>query len=649
MALTTGTRLGPYEVLGRLGAGGMGEVYRARDTRLGREVAIKTVNAVYTERFEREARAISALNHPHICTLHDVGSHEGSGYLVMELVDGQPLRGPMPWADAVRHVADVCDALDAAHRRRIVHRDLKPDNVLLTPLGVKIIDFGLAKQEQLSETTAGAVTKPGTLLGTIAYMAPEQALGKPADARSDLWAIGMMLFELFSGRLPFVSRNPSAVLAEILDPEPLALEFPADAPPEAARVVRKLLAKDPAERYQHADDVAVDLRALLRPVPQASRSAAGARESGAPLDNERPQHAPKRRWFWVAGGALVVAAIALPVWQWQKPHVHTPLPSKVQEANEYFQRSMLFLHSQMDLPRARQLLEKALALDPSFADARAWYGFTHALLIDSGTSNDTAWLYKAEAELQRALKDDPNSARAHSALAMVYLYQGRKELTPQEARKAMELDPAEKDGLNFLAMYHVWNGEYVQSEVLFKTLIADDPLFFPARANLGDNLRQMGDQAGATRELQKVLEQDPKNVFTLALLAMVQMAAGHTAESRETLARALAFEPKNYQVRLLWALQLAIEGRRADALQAMDPDVLKYGEFIMLASNVAEFYAALGDREKALDWLDRAVRAGDERAEWFERNPLLASIRTETRFRQILDSIHARREQRKKE
>ena len=157
----------------------------------------------------------------------------------------------------------------------------------------------------------------------------------------------------------------------------------------------------------------------------------------------------------------------------------------------------------------------------------------------------------------------------------------------------------------------------------------------------------MGDAAGAIRELQKVLEQDPKSLFTLALLAMVQMGAGHTAQARETLARALAFEPKNYQARLLWALQLAIEGRRADALQAMDPDVLKYGEFIMFASNVAEFYAAIGDREKALDRLDRAVRAGDERAEWFERNPLLASIRTDTRFRQIVDGIRSRREQRK--
>jgi Tfp pilus assembly protein PilF len=294
------------------------------------------------------------------------------------------------------------------------------------------------------------------------------------------------------------------------------------------------------------------------------------------------------------------------------------------------------------------LLEKALALDPSFAQARAYYGFTHALLIDSGQSNDTSWLYKAEAELRRALEDDPNSARAHASLAMVYLYQGRKELMPQEARKAIELDPSEKDGPNFLALFHAWNGEYEQSQSLLKTLMEADPLFFPARVNFGDNLRQTGDPAGSIREQQKVLEQDPKNMIALMNMALACMTEGSAAKAREALAAALTLEPQNYQVRLLWALQLAVEGRRADALQAMDAEVLKYGELIVGASIVAEFYAVLDDRSKSLEWLDRAVRAGDERADWFERDPLLANIRQEPRFRQIVDGIRYRQEQRHK-
>jgi Tfp pilus assembly protein PilF len=637
MSLAAGTRLGPYEVVGLIGAGGMGEVYRATDTRLGRAVAIKTVNAPFTERFEREAHAISALNHPHICTLYDVGSFEGIGYLVMELVEGAPLRGPMPWTEATRHVADMCDALDAAHRKGIVHRDLKPANVLLTQLGVKVIDFGLARQDRIDDITAAA-TVPGTVLGTAAYMAPEQALGRPSDARSDLWAVGILLFELLSGRLPFQGRGASAVLAEVVDPAPLAPEFPREWPAGLVRIIRKLLAKAPAERYQHADDVAVDLRALGREAPQS------------PVADPRAlaPTARKLRRLWVALASVALAAIAiLGFQQWRAARVRGPLPSKVAEANEYFSRAMLFLGAQQDYPRARQLLEKALTLDPAFAHARAWYGFTDVLLIDSGQSNDTSWLYKAEAELRRALDDDPHSARAHASLALVYLYQGRKELVPQEARKAMELDPNERDGPGMLAMYDQWNGEYEHAQALLKPIVAADPLFVPARANFGENLRQMGDPAGSIREQQRILDQDPKNWFALTFIAVAYMTQGNIAKAREALATARTLEPQNYQVRLLWALQLALEGSGAEARQAMDAEVLKYGELIIVASNVAEFYAVLGERTRALEWLDRAVRAGDERADWFERDPLLANIRQEPRFREIVDGIRYRQERRR--
>jgi tetratricopeptide (TPR) repeat protein len=210
----------------------------------------------------------------------------------------------------------------------------------------------------------------------------------------------------------------------------------------------------------------------------------------------------------------------------------------------------------------------------------------------------------------------------------------------------MELDPNEKDGPQLLAAYHQWNGEYERSQALFKSNLDTDPLFFPARVNIGENLRQMGDPAGSIREQQKVLEQDPKNVPALIALALAHMTESNAAKARETLASFRSLEPENYVAGLLWALQLAIEGQRADALQAMDAEVLKYGELISFASNVAEFYAVLGDRSKSLEWLDRAVRVGDERADWFERDPLLANIRQEPRFRQIVDGIRYRRERR---
>jgi serine/threonine protein kinase len=202
MALAPGDRLGPYEILSRIGAGGMGEVWKARDPRLDRIVAIKTSSAHFSDRFEREARAIAALNHPHICQLYDVGPD----YLVMEYIEGKPLAGRLPLAEALRLGMQIADALAAAHRRGIVHRDLKPANILLTKSGIKVLDFGLARIEPSSvaggsdETLTQALTQQGAIVGTLQYMAPEQLHGKAADARADIFSFGCVLYEMVTGR-----------------------------------------------------------------------------------------------------------------------------------------------------------------------------------------------------------------------------------------------------------------------------------------------------------------------------------------------------------------------------------------------------------------------------------------------------------------
>ncbi len=251
VTLAAGIRLGPYEMIGPLGAGGMGQVWKARDTRLNRTVAIKVAKNEFTSRFEREARAIAALNHPHICQIYDVGPD----YIVMELIEGSPLKGPIPTKRAIEYAGQILDALAAAHKKGLTHRDLKPANILGTSQGIKLLDFGLAKHtttvEGSDSTCTEDLTREGQIVGTLQYMSPEQLQGREADNRSDLFAFGAVLYELLSGRRAFEGSSAASVIAAILEREPASI----DVGPPLERVIRTCLAKDPEQRFQTALDL----------------------------------------------------------------------------------------------------------------------------------------------------------------------------------------------------------------------------------------------------------------------------------------------------------------------------------------------------------------------------------------------------------
>jgi Tol biopolymer transport system component len=323
VTLAVGARLGPYEILSAVGAGGMGEVYKARDTRLERTVAVKVLparlseNPEFRQRFEREAKTISQLSHPHICTLHDVGHHDGIDYLVMEFLEGETLterlaKGPLPLEQVLRYGIEIADALEKAHRQGIVHRDLKPGNVMITKSGVKLVDFGLAKLAaprsggvlssfSVLPTQAGEnLTAEGTILGTFQYMAPEQLEGHEADARTDIFALGLLLYEMATGKKAFTGKSQASLIAAIIHTQPEAISSVQPmTPPALDRVVRTCLAKDPDDRFHTAHDVKLQLQWIAE-----GGSAVGL---PAPVAAKRKSR-EKLAWALVPVAALAAAA-----------------------------------------------------------------------------------------------------------------------------------------------------------------------------------------------------------------------------------------------------------------------------------------------------------------------------------------------------
>ena len=299
MSLAPGTRLGPYEIRSPIGEGGMGEVYRGVDTRLDRSVAIKVVKGEFTDRFEREARAVAALSHPNICALYDVGEN----FLAMEYIEGAALAGPLPIDKALVYARQILDALEAAHRKGIVHRDLKPANILVTKSGIKLLDFGLAKMERPKsstlpdETLTQAISQQGMIAGTLQYMPPEQLQGKDTDVRADIFAFGCVFYEMLTGRRAFEGENAASVITAVMTADPAPASSIMTVPqPALDRIIRNCMAKDPDERWQSAHDIRIALDLAVE----------------APVVVAAPKPPARRNlWPWAVGLCLVLGSAAV--------------------------------------------------------------------------------------------------------------------------------------------------------------------------------------------------------------------------------------------------------------------------------------------------------------------------------------------------
>ena len=522
--LEPGRRLGPYQVFELIGSGGMGEVYRARDTRLGREVAIKVLPAGMEEdrealaRFTRETRAVAALSHPSILAIHDVGTEDGVSYAVTELLEGRSLRsrvadGVLPWREAAEIMAAVADGLAAAHGKGIVHRDLKPENIFLTSDGrVKILDFGLARGQAYAEhddaaggPTRELLTRPGMVLGTVGYMSPEQLRGDPADGRSDVFALGCVLHEVVSGRRPFPGRTPAEAIAAVLNDEPLRLQgSPAGLPPELQGVIRHCLEKDPADRFPSARDLSLALRSTLAGVRVALP--AGGRQSWSAFR-------PARRSGAIA---LLLAATLLAggTWLRHRQEGRRPAPAAVPLAVLPFENLAGSAEDEYLAEGITDGVLTGLARSPRLRVLSLQSVRAHEGRPDGSRLRELGVTYVVEGSLQRAGPNLRVNARLIEASSGYQAWANAAErpagevfaLQDDVARQVMgalrvagTVVPASPLTTNAEAYdaylqgrFHIVHGEETEDAAiaLFEKAVARDPQFALAHAALGNSYAQ---------------------------------------------------------------------------------------------------------------------------------------------------------------
>jgi tetratricopeptide (TPR) repeat protein len=663
-----GRRLGHYEIVSRLGAGGMGEVYLAHDTRLDRQVAVKvmpvrlTSDPESTRRFLREARTAAALDHPNICAIHEVSEDAGRSFIVMQYVEGETLGAKLArerpsWSESLTLAQQIAEALAEAHARRIVHRDIKPANVMITPRGqAKVLDFGLAKSVPAGApvspevATASLLSTPGLVVGTAPYMSPEQVRGDRVDARTDIWSFGVVVYEMLSGKRPFDASTSIETFSAILARDPLPLAGEGMGLPELERLVGKCLEKDPEHRYQTMPELQGDLERARRAVEEHRVEPA----QGMPM--AATQHASaggpisaggrRRSRLALALGAVVTVVLLTAAYvRFFQPGATPPDPSAqvdVASANDDFLRGRVLV-SEWNRDSNEQgiaLLERAVARDPRLAPAFAELALAYYYQAFFYAPEQAKQInLEAKVAVEKALALDPNLASAHYARGLVLWSQSNRfphQQAIQSYRRALALDPNLSEAHQALGMVYIHVGLFERARAEIEQALAINPANTVARLRLGVIHLYSGEYEEALLILRGIPRETNASVVDRAL-AQTYLHLGRLDEA-SALMEAYFSSNTTDEGGSVTAAQAILHAQRGDARRAEESirraiEIGRgYGHFHHTAHNVAAAYALLGRPDDAIEWLKAAAEDGYPCHPCFDNDSFLDGLRDDRRF-----------------
>jgi serine/threonine-protein kinase len=626
-----GRKLLHYEIVAHVGAGGMGEVWRAHDTRLDREVAIKilagdfTRDTVQKQRFFREARAASALVHPNIITVHEINSADGIDFIVMEYVRGQSLwellaRGKLPIPRALSYSIQICEALATAHHAGVVHRDLKPGNIMISSSGlVKVVDFGLAKRvstdvQDGAEPVTGALTGAGVAVGTPAYMSPEQAVGDPVDARSDVYSLGVVMYQMLTGALPFRGKTNAMIVREKLDGRALPLRDTPGLPPRLVSVLEMCLASDPDERFVHGGAVLDALRQLsasLQPPPAAVSMTQA--ETMA-----QPTHGRGRRGLAAAAILAGVAVLSIAGWfgrsaatRWLGPgDAARPVSADATaQPAELYRSGTELLHvyyREGNIDKAIEELERALQVRSPYPLAEARLSL--AYWRKNAVAPDSHWRSQALTFAQSAVRGDPQLAFAHVAEGAALAVAGRFDEAAAAYARAMTLDPTNPELLWRLGDLAFGQKDPKGAEAYYRRAVDAGKNEWEPNMRLGGFLYREGRYEEALQAYDRARALAPDHARIYANLAAVYHQLDRTDEAAAVLQRSLEITPDTVTYSNLGTL-LYFEGRYAEAVSAFERGVQLGAATYLRWGNLADAQRMVAtERAKADATYKTAVR-----------------------------------------